>query len=108
MRVRLWLLIPLTLAFVAASTWASVEHDYLALWRLAFSGSGEVQLFVDLTVAIVLVSTWMVRDARKRGIRVVPFLLVTVAAGSAGPLLYLWRLQLLPVRDESGEAPPTP
>ena len=96
MRVRRWLLIPLTLVFAAVSTWAVYEHGYLNLWKLVVEHSGTLQLFTDLSVSMLLVCTWMVRDARQRGLRVAPFLLLTLATGSLGPLAYLWRLELWP------------
>jgi len=43
---------------------------------------------------------WMVADAKKHGLNPWPFVLVTVTAGSFGPLLYLvWRLSRKPVAD---------
>ena len=96
MRVRRWLLAPVALLFFAVSAWAMWEHGYLALWKLPFTDSGTLQLFVDLGTALLLVSVWMIRDARNRGISVAPFLLITLVGGSAGPLLYLFRLEFLP------------
>jgi hypothetical protein len=40
-------------------------------------------------ILAVLASIWMVRDARERGLSAWPFILVTLVAGSFGPLLYL-------------------
>ena len=94
MRLRRWLLLPALLAFTGVSAWALFEHGYLALWRLPFQDSGTLQMFCDLAVGMLLVSVWMVRDARKRQVRVAPFLVLTVAAGSLGPLLYLLRLEV--------------
>ena len=46
-------------------------------------------MLVDITIALVLVLTWMARDARHNGRRFLPYLLLTLGAGSIGPLLYL-------------------
>jgi hypothetical protein len=86
---RFVLLAVLTAAFAVISGIAVAEHGYAALWRLPFQTSGTLQLFSDLTVAMVLVTSWMIRDARQRRIRVWPFMALTVATGSFGPLLYL-------------------
>ena len=86
---RFVLLLILTAAFMTISTIAVYEHGYLALWRLPFETSGTLQLFSDLTVSILLVTSWMVRDSRTSGVPVLPYLLVTLASGSLGPLLYL-------------------
>ena len=50
-----------------------------------------LQVSLDLVISISLVSLWMIRDARERGVSVVPYLLVTLTLGSIGPLLYLFR-----------------
>jgi hypothetical protein len=46
---------------------------------------------VDLVISLSLVLTWMIRDARDRGVSVLPYALLTFALGSVGPLLYLLR-----------------
>jgi hypothetical protein len=50
-----------------------------------------VAVLVDLTIALSLVTVWMVRDARQRGQSVAPFVVLTLLLGSVGPLLYLIR-----------------
>ena len=47
------------------------------------------QLFSDLTVAMVLATSWMIADARKSGRKAWPFVLATFAVGSFAPLAYL-------------------
>ena len=46
-------------------------------------------LLVDLTLALGLVLTWMIRDARQRQATVWPFAVLTMLFGSVGPLVYL-------------------
>jgi hypothetical protein len=50
-----------------------------------------VLLITDLCIALTLVSSWMVRDAKAQNMAVVPYLLLTVFTGSIGPLAYLVR-----------------
>jgi hypothetical protein len=45
----------------------------------------------DLCIALTLAVIWMRRDARARGISVMPYALLTVFLGSVGPLAYLLR-----------------
>jgi len=46
-------------------------------------------MFFDLVIALVLITIWMHRDAAATGRRFWPYALMTLAFGSAGPLLYL-------------------
>ncbi len=96
MSKRMILLTFLLTAFLAISSIAVREFGYLGLWRLIGQDSGTIQLFTDLTVAMVLVTSWMVRDSKTSGVAAWPFLLLTVAGGSMGPLSYLiarqWRI----------------
>jgi uncharacterized membrane protein len=106
MRVRPWLLVPLTLLFVGVSAWALFEHGYAALWRLPFRDIGTFQIFVDLVVAVSLCLAWLVRDARRRGLSPLPYVVLTLAGGSLGPLAYLWRIERLDARAGNVTAAP--
>jgi hypothetical protein len=48
-------------------------------------------LATDLVIALSLVAGWLIKDARKAGVSPAPYLALTVATGSIGPLLYLLR-----------------
>jgi hypothetical protein len=77
--------------FSAFTAWVVYHHGYSEFFTTAASSAVAAQVLVDLTLALVLVTLWMIRDARKRGVSVVPYLLVTLFLGSIGPLLYLFR-----------------
>jgi hypothetical protein len=72
-------------AFTAAAVWqdgiagifASVVHSY-----------GSMQIFADLVIALSLVMAWMWRDAQNSGRNIWPWIVITLVAGSFGPLLY--------------------
>lgn len=49
---------------------------------------GSMQIFVDLVIALTLVMVWMWRDANNTGRNVWPWIVVTLVAGSFGPLMY--------------------
>ena len=83
------LLAILALVFFAVSALALHDRSYWELWALIGQDSGTIQLFVDLTVAMVLVTTWMGRDSRQRGQSAWPWIGLTVLGGSMGPLAYL-------------------
>ena len=79
MRSRTPLLLGLLVPFLAVSSVAVSRFGYLTLWRLPLQDWGTAQMFADLTVAMVLVTSWIVRDARARGVAAWPFLLLTLA-----------------------------
>ncbi len=71
-----------------------------ALWAAGLSGLLDqlthgnawfTVLGVDLLISLGLVATWLIRDARARGVSPLPYLVVTLFTGSIGPLLYLLR-----------------
>ena len=46
-------------------------------------------LVVDLLLALAVCTVWMVIDAKRRGVSIMPFVLLTCLTGSAGPIAYL-------------------
>lgn len=77
--------------FVGLSAYAVYQHGYFGMWALAASNVGTLQVFADVIIALSLIMAWMVRDARERGISPLPYVLLTLALGSIGPLVYLIR-----------------
>ena len=65
------------------------EHGYMGFFEAVAANSATQLAFFDLVIALVLISVWMVIDARRTGRNVWPYLIVTLTLGSAGPLLYL-------------------
>lgn len=83
--LALTLLVPFSFLSVYAVSqvgyWGIIEHH--------LPNPGGWQVFADLVIALVLVCSWMITDARKQGRNVWPYLLVTLFLGSFGPLLYI-------------------
>lgn len=79
----------LALDFLALTAWVVWEYGYLGTFATILSSWPGVLLSVDLLLAIGMVASWMIVDARKHGLAVWPYLLVTLALGSVGPLAYL-------------------
>ena len=77
--------------FSALTAYATVQHGIAGLIELALANSVTITLTVDLLIALTLVTAWMVRDARDRGVAPLPYVLLTFTLGSIGPLLYLVR-----------------
>ncbi len=77
--------------FLALTGVAVYEHGYLGFFELALANWATRVLAADLVISLSLITWWMVVDARRRGRAFLPYLLVTLTFGAAGPLLYLIR-----------------
>jgi hypothetical protein len=85
--------------FAALSAYAVYSHGYVGLFEAVTANVATTTAFVDLVIALSLVMAWMWRDARERGVSPLPYVILTLVAGSVGPLLYL-------IRREASEAAP--
>ena len=74
------------LAFSAYVMW---EVGYMGIWQAGFASLGAMQILLDLTICCVILASWMIMDARKRGVVAWPWVLATLFVGSISPLLYL-------------------
>jgi len=77
--------------FVALTGYAVYHYGYLAFFDFHAVNAIQVQIFVDLILALSMVMAWMWRDARTRGISPIPYMVMTLFLGSIGPLVYLIR-----------------
>ena len=84
-----WLLIIVIAAFGALSDVALYEHGYFGIFAYHLPSSAGLQVLSDLVIACSLIMVWMIGDARRNGRKALPYLLLTLVAGSFGPLLYL-------------------
>jgi hypothetical protein len=89
MSIRLLALLVVITLFGALTAVALLDVGYLGILRPHFQAWGPAQVFADLLILAVLSCVWMVGDARARGANPWPFVVLTVVAGSFGPLLYL-------------------
>ena len=76
-------------AFGAFSGYSLLQFGYVGLFREALQNPATLQVFFDLCIALTLVCIWIVADARRSGRKAWPYLLMTLALGSFGPLFYL-------------------
>ncbi len=83
------LLLVVTVAFVAFTGWVVLQTGYVGFLEQLLSSKVGWQVFVDVTIALLLVLTWVRGDARRTGRAFWPYAVVTVLLGSIGPLLYL-------------------
>ena len=76
-------------AFADLNAYVVWQYGYGGFLQLVTANAATVAVFVDLTIALLMVCAWMWRDARRRGIRFAPYMALTLVLGSMGPLLYL-------------------
>lgn len=76
-------------AFGAYSAYVMWQFGYLGIWQAGFGNLATLQILLDLVITCLLITGWMIGDARAKGLKAWPFVAVTIAAGSFGPLLYL-------------------
>ncbi len=81
--------IALLIPFGLITAYALAQVGYVGIITYALDGPAGWQVFADLVVALLLVLGWLVRDARGKGRNPWPWIVVTLALGSFGPLLYL-------------------
>ena len=90
--------------FLALTVWAVYQVGYIGFFAMMMTNAATITVFVDLVIALTLILGWMWRDANERGVSFLPYMLLTLALGSVGPLLYLIRHVF---REESSTVPLT-
>lgn len=83
--LALVLLVPFTLLTV----YAVAQVGYVGIFDYQRHSPAGWQVFVDLVVALVLVLSWLVPEAKRNGRNPWPWVAATLLLGSIGPLLYL-------------------
>lgn len=89
MSARLIALIAVILAFGALTAEALMETGYFGIFTMHMQSFAGMQVLTDLVIVCVLAIIWMLNDAKTSGVNPWPFIVVTLAAGSFGPLFYL-------------------
>jgi len=84
-----FILVLVLVLFSALTAVALRQHGYWGILEPHLRSFGAAQVLADLVIALGVVLVWMWTDARKSGRVFWPWLLLTLAAGAFGPLLYL-------------------
>src|SRR5262249_23037348 len=79
------------LGFSILTVYAVYLYGYAGVFREVTSNAASLTLLVDLVISLTIILVYMGSDAREHSISVLPYLLLTLAFGSVGPLLYLIR-----------------
>lgn len=82
-------LVAILLPFAVLTGLAVWQHGYWGIFATQLASWAGMQVLADLAIALGLVLVWLWRDARAQGRNPWPWLLLTLAAGSFGPLVYL-------------------
>lgn len=83
------ILILVLVAFTGLTALAVSAHGLSGIFGPLLANAAGLQVLVDLMIALALFLVWMWRDARRLHRNPWPWLALTLAAGSFGPLLYL-------------------
>ena len=89
MSLRLIALIAVILAFGALTAKALMDVGYFGIFLGPLESWAGTQVLFDLVIVCVLAIIWMLHDAKTSGVNPWPFIVLTVLAGSFGPLFYL-------------------
>jgi hypothetical protein len=76
-------------AFSIQGVYVLNQVGYWNIWIHNLNHIADQQVFADLLISLSLVMMWMWRDARATDRIVWPWIALTLAAGSFGPLIYL-------------------
>ncbi|MCX4242931.1 hypothetical protein [Paraliomyxa miuraensis] len=77
------------IAFTVYSCLVVAEHGYFGFLEVASREPWALQMLIDLSIALLLVSSWIAVDARRRQRAAWPWLVGTLLLGSIAPLWYL-------------------
>ena len=89
MSIRVIVLLVVIVLFGALTATALLDVGFMGIIRPHFQSWGAGQVFADLVILALLSCLWMAGDAPARGLPAWPFIMLTLAAGSFGPLTYL-------------------
>jgi hypothetical protein len=75
--------------FSAFTLFVVIQQGVISVFENQFKTAGGIQVFLDLVIMCSLFSVWMYRDTKAKKRRFTPWFILTLLAGSIGPLLYL-------------------
>lgn len=83
------LAISLLIPFSVLSIYAVWDVGYIGIFDYHRHSSAGWQVFTDLVIALILVLTWMIPEAKRTGRNPWLWVAITLPLGSIGPLLFL-------------------
>ncbi|NND66134.1 MAG: DUF2834 domain-containing protein [Halioglobus sp.] len=83
------LAIVILIPFLALTLYSVAQDGYVGLFEYQMQSPAGWQVLVDLVIALLLVLSWLVPEARRQGKNPWPWVVATLFLGSISPLLYL-------------------
>lgn len=83
------LAITLLIPFSMLTLYAVWQVGYIGIFDYHRHSPAGWQVFADLVVALILVLSWLIGDAKRKGRNPWIWVALTLTLGSIGPLLYL-------------------
>lgn len=83
--LSIFLLIP----FLALTGYALFDVGYIGIFDYLRHSSAGWQVLADLVIALLLLLTFLIPDAKRRGVNPWPWTIGTLLTGAIAPLLYL-------------------
>lgn len=77
------------IAFLALTAVAVLQHGYVGIFAHQFQNFAGIQVLADLVIALALFLVWLWQDAKAAGRNPWPWVLLTLATGSIGALVYV-------------------
>lgn len=84
-----YLLLAVTVPFSVLTGLAVWQNGFLGIFEYQFKNFGGLQVLTDLVIALSFFIVWMWNDAKNEKRNPWPWIILTLAAGSFGPLFYL-------------------
>lgn len=75
--------------FLVFTAHVLIEYGFVGFYTQVAQNTATLLAFTDLAIALTILMGWMVMDARRTGRNPAAFILITLAIGIAGPLLYM-------------------
>ncbi len=94
MNFRLVLLATVLVAFTVFSAYVTVQKGYFGFLTLAWNEPWGMQILLDLTIALVLLTGPLLEKGRKAGVSAWPWIVGILPLGSISALAFLVRVEL--------------
>lgn len=84
-----WVLLIVTIGLLALSVVSLLQFGIIGIFLEGFKNSATIQIFIDLVISLGLLLVFIFHDAKIKNRNFNLWLIITLAIGSFGPLLYL-------------------